>query len=289
VGATNRADLLDSALLRPGRFDRQVQVGLPDREGRRRILAIHTRNKPIQSEEVLDEIARATFGFSGAHLESLANEAAILAMRENSEVIDSIHFTEAIDKVLLGEKVDRKPTQKEIERVSYHEGGHALVSETVEPGSVASLTIIPRGGALGFMRKAPQSDQYLFTRPELEKQIMITLAGALSEELIFGDRSTGARNDFNQAWQTAREIVQSGLSSLGVVNIDEVPADILYEECRAIITEMEEATRNTLSSRLHQLKDIAVALLEKESLDQKSFQALLQSSPAVQTTMNEKT
>ena len=287
VGATNRADLLDSALLRPGRFDRQVQVGLPDREGRRRILAIHTRNKPIQSEEVLDEIARATFGFSGAHLESLANEAAILAMRENSEVIDSIHFTEAIDKVLLGEKVDRKPTQKEIERVSYHEGGHALVSETVEPGSVASLTIIPRGGALGFMRKAPQSDQYLFTRPELEKQIMITLAGALSEELIFGDRSTGARNDFNQAWQTAREIVQSGLSSLGVVNIDEVPADILYEECRAIITEMEEATRNTLSSRLHQLKDIAVALLEKESLDQKSFQALLQSSPAEQATMNE--
>ncbi|HAA09221.1 MAG TPA: ATPase, partial [Syntrophomonas sp.] len=110
-------------------FDRQVQVGLPDREGRRRILAIHTRNKPIQSEEVLDEIARATFGFSGAHLESLANEAAILAMRENSEVIDSIHFTEAIDKVLLGEKVDRKPTQKEMERVSYHEGGHALVSE----------------------------------------------------------------------------------------------------------------------------------------------------------------
>lgn len=275
VGATNRADLLDSALMRPGRFDRQVQVGLPDREGRRRILSIHTRNKPLRSEEVLDEIARATFGFSGAHLESLANEAAILAMRENSDMIDSIHFTEAIDKVLLGEKADRKPTRKEIERVSYHEGGHALVSETVDPGSVASLTIIPRGGALGFMRKSPQNDQYLFTRPELEKQIMITLAGALSEELIYGDRSTGARNDFNQAWQTAREIVQSGLSGLGVVNIDDVPANMLYDECRAIIKEMEEATRKILSSRLPQLRDIAAALLEKESLDRRSFQAIL--------------
>ena len=275
VGATNRADLLDPALMRPGRFDRQVQVGLPDKEGRRRILSIHTRNKPICSEEVLDDIAGATFGFSGAHLESLANEAAILAMRESSAIIDGIHFTEAIDKVLLGEKADRQPTRHEIERVAYHEGGHALISETVDPGSVASLTIIPRGGALGFMRKSPHDDQYLFTRPQLENQIMITLAGALSEELIYGDRSTGARNDFSQAWQTAREIVQSGLSSLGVVSIDDVPANMLYDECRTIIDKMETVTHQLLSERLPHLQIIATVLLEEESMDQSRFQALL--------------
>lgn len=275
VGATNRADLLDPALMRPGRFDRQVQVGLPDKEGRRRILSIHTRNKPVRSPEVLGEIAAATFGFSGAHLESLANEAAILAMRQNSPMIEAVHFTEAIDKVLLGEKIDRKPSRQEVERVSYHEAGHALVSETVNPGSVASLTIVPRGGALGFMRKTSPDDQYLYTRPELEKQIMITLAGAVSEELVYGDRSTGARNDFSQAWQTAREIVQSGLSSLGVVNIDDLPENTLYDECRSIIKEMEDQTRQLISELLPSLKKIAAVLLEEESLDQTSFQALL--------------
>jgi cell division protease FtsH len=176
---------------------------------------------------------------------------------------------------LLGEKADRQPTRQEIERVAYHEGGHALISETVDPGSVASLTIIPRGGALGFMRKSPPDDQYLFTRPQLEKQIMITLAGAISEELVYGDRSTGARNDFNQAWQTAREIVQSGLSSLGVVSIDDVPADMLYNECRTIIDKMETATQQLLSERLPYLERIATALLEEESMDQRRFQSLL--------------
>ena len=276
VGATNRADLLDPALLRPGRFDRQVQVGLPHKEGRRRILSIHTRNKPLSSEEVLDQIAAATFGFSGAHLESLANEAAILAMRANSPVIEAVHFTEAIDKVLLGEKESRRPNSYEIERVSYHEGGHALVSEMVNPGSVASLSIIPRGGALGFMRKSSHDDQYLYTRPELEKQIMVTLAGAIAEELIYGDRSTGARNDFEQAWRTAREIVQSGLSSLGVVNIEDVPDPVLYEECRKIINEMESQTRRLLSENLPLLEKIASVLMEEESIDQQRFQGLVQ-------------
>lgn len=275
VGATNRADLLDPALLRPGRFDRQVQVNLPDKEGRRRILSIHTRNKPLGSQEVLEQIAAATFGFSGAHLESLANEAAILAMRENSPTIEEVHFTEAIDKVLLGEKADRKPNRSEIERVSYHEGGHALVSETISPGSVASLTIIPRGGALGFMRKSSHDDQYLYTRLELENQIMVALAGAVSEELIYGDRSTGARNDFSQAWQIAREIVQSGLSSLGVVNIDDVPDQMLYSECREIISEMESKTRQLISERLPYLQKIAAVLLDEESIDQTRFRALL--------------
>lgn len=275
IGATNRADLLDPALMRPGRFDRQVQVGLPDREGRRRILTIHTRNKPLQEDTILDEAARATFGFSGAHLESLANEAAILAMRENSDVITAVHFTEAIDKVILGEKIDRKPSRAEIKRVSYHEGGHALVSEAIDPGSVSSLTIIPRGGALGFMRKSPQDDQYLYTKAELEKQIMVTLAGAISEELVYGNRSTGARNDFSQAWQTAREIIQAGLSGLGVVHIDDVPSAELYEECRDILRRMEEQTRQLLSAQLIKLERIATTLLEEETINQSRFQSLL--------------
>lgn len=277
IGATNRADLLDPALMRPGRFDRQVQVGLPDREGRRKILAIHTRNKPVNDEEVLDEIARATFGFSGAHLESLANEAAILAMRESSEKIGAQHFTEAIDKVIMGEKIDRKPSAQEIERVSFHEGGHALVSELIDPGSVSSLTIIPRGGALGFMRKSPQDDQYLFTKRQLENQIMVTLAGAIAEELIFGNKSTGARNDFNQAWQIAREIIQSGLSKLGVVQLDDLPEGMLYQECRDIIQELEGQTHGVLSEQIESLERIAAALLEEETINQTRFKTLMAS------------
>jgi cell division protease FtsH len=218
IGATNRADMIDPALLRPGRFDRQVQVSLPDKQGRIKILSIHTRNKPLEEGLTLDEIARATFGFSGAHLESLANEAAILAMRENADCIKAKHFNEAIDKVIMGEKLDKKISLAEIERVSVHESGHALVSELLIPGSVSSLTIIPRGGALGFMRKSPQDDQVLYTRDDLEIQIMVTLAGAIAEEMKYGNRSTGAKNDFTQAWNIAKEIVEAGLSSLGIVN-----------------------------------------------------------------------
>jgi cell division protease FtsH len=181
IGATNRADMLDSALLRPGRFDRHVQVTLPDRVGRRKILDIHARNKPLEDPSILDEIAASTFGFSGAHLESLTNEAAILALRENVPSISRRHFHEAIDKVILGEKLDKKPSPDEIERVSFHESGHALVSELIKPGSVSSLTIIPRGRALGFMRKSAQNDQYLYTREELEGDIMVALAGVLSK------------------------------------------------------------------------------------------------------------
>ena len=156
--------------MRPGRFVPPGAGQLPDKKGRRKILEIHTRNKPLADRGCLDEIAAATFGFSGAHLESLANEAAILAMREQSPVILSRHFNEAIDKVILGEKLERKPSLEEVERVSVHESGHALLSETLLPGSVSSVTIVPRGQALGFMRKSRPDDQYLY-REQLEKEI----------------------------------------------------------------------------------------------------------------------
>ncbi len=275
IGATNRADMLDNALLRPGRFDRQVQVGLPDKAGRLKILNIHTQNKPLAEDVDLKEISRATFGFSGAHLESLSNEAAILAMREGQGEINSRHFIEAIDKVVMGEKLDRKPMKSELERVSIHETGHAIISEVVEPGSVSSLTIVPRGKALGFMRKSPTDDQYLYTKEELEGQIMITLAGAIAEEIKYGNRSTGAKNDFNQAWNIAKEIVGTGLSSLGVVNSEDIPAELLYKECKAILTELEEKTNSILLSYQESLVKIADFLLDEETIDRDMLMALL--------------
>jgi cell division protease FtsH len=280
IGATNRSDMLDPALLRPGRFDRQVQVALPDKTGRKKILEIHTVNKPLAENTDLDDIARATFGFSGAHLESLTNEAAILAMRENSPIVERRHFTEAIDKVIMGEKLNRRPSQHELERISVHESGHALVSELLESGSVSSLTIISRGKALGFMRKSPQDDQYLYTRGEIEKQIKVCLAGAISEDICLGMRSTGARNDFNEAWKLAREIVENGLSSLGVVGTD-IPAEILYRECKSIVEQIEKETRTLLERNRDTIWSIARSLLQEESMDRDRFMFYFRNSGQV--------
>lgn len=276
IAATNRADMLDPALLRPGRFDRQVQVGLPDRQGRRKILDIHTRNKKLADLVSLDEVARATFGFSGAHLESLANEAAILALREDAAAIESRHLNEAIDKVIMGEKLERRPSRVEMERISIHEAGHAIMSEVLQPGSVSSLTIVSRGKALGFMRKSPQDDQYLYTRDELEKQIMVALAGAVAEELCLGNRSNGARNDFSQAWELAREVIQSGLSELGVVHGEDIPTAVLYDECRKILVAAEEKTRDLLSGQRGVLKLLAESLLDEESLERNRFEEIFE-------------
>ncbi|NLX89396.1 MAG: AAA family ATPase [Syntrophomonadaceae bacterium] len=271
IGATNRADMLDPALLRPGRFDRQVQVNLPDKMGRRKILEIHTRNKPLADRGCLDEIAAATFGFSGAHLESLANEAAILAMREQSPVILSRHFNEAIDKVILGEKLERKPSLEEVERVSVHESGHALLSETLLPGSVSSVTIVPRGQALGFMRKKPPDDQYLYTREQLEKEIMIALGGAVAEEIKYGNRSTGAKGDFKACWNTARQIVEAGLSSLGIVHADDLPQESLFEECKNIIVELEHKAVKLLLDKKEALFALAASLQQEETIERQRF------------------
>jgi vesicle-fusing ATPase len=275
IGATNRADMLDSALLRPGRFDRHVQVTLPDKVGRRRILDIHARNKPIEDPGILDDIAAATFGFSGAHLESLTNEAAILALRENEITISRGHFHEAIDKVILGEKLDKKPSAAEIERVSVHESGHALISELVKPGSVSSLTIIPRGRALGFMRKTAQDDQYLYTRDELEGDIMVALAGAAAEEIKYGNYSTGAASDFEQSWEMAMKIVETGLSSLGIVNLKDTPDEIIYKECKEIIRSLECRTREMLEKHRSSLFSIAENIVAEESLSRNRFLEIL--------------
>ncbi|XPO23235.1 AAA family ATPase [Phosphitispora sp. TUW77] len=275
IAATNRADMLDPALLRPGRFDRHVKVDLPCKDGRAEILKIHTRNKPLESDVELKEIARETFGFSGAHLESLANEAAIYAFREGMYKITRKHFKDAIDKVIMGEKLDKRPNTDELKRVSVHETGHALMSEILKPGSVSTLTISPRGNALGYMRQTPEDDTYLYTIDYLESQICIMLAGALTEELIFGNRSTGASNDFEKAVDLAKRIIVSGMSTLGVVSEDTVPKDKMHDVITEIIREQEARVKNSLLSYRRKIIEITDILLEQEQLSGNDFRILV--------------
>lgn len=266
IGATNRADMLDAALLRPGRFDRIVQVDLPDLAARMEILRLHLGNKPLGEDMSLEELARDTFGFSGAHLESLTNEAAILAMREGSEKVRQRHFSEAVDKVILGEKLARKPEREELWRVAIHEVGHALMSETSRPGSVSAITITSRGRTLGYMRQTPEKDSYLYTLEHLEAQIAILLGGAVAEELLLGNRSTGAAGDFSQAVETAKKIIASGMSSLGVVSLDDLPGSMLHRVVQQIIASQEEHVRLVLAGREAVVKEVAVCLLEEEKV-----------------------
>jgi len=276
IGATNRADLLDEALLRPGRFDRQVKVDLPEKEGRLRILEIHTKNKPLAADVDLEKIAEDTFGFSGAHLEALVNEAAILAFRLGNEEIGAEQLAEAIDKVILGEKLERKPERQEVQRVAVHEAGHALVSETVRPHSVAHLTVTPRGKALGFMRPSGNEERYLYTKEYLEDQIAVFLGGALAEELVYGTRSTGAANDFEQAAHLSKEIIKSGLSPLGIVDEEYTPKDKINEVFTRILKEQEERARGILTAKLDSLKQAAELLFKKEKISGEEFRTILQ-------------
>ena len=275
IGATNRVDLLDPALMRPGRFDRIVQVDLPDARGREQILALHTRNKPLDADVDLAELARQTFGFSGAHLESLTNEAAILALREQRKVISQRHFLEAIDKVILGEKVERRPTQKELERVAIHEAGHAIVSELVTPGSVATVTIAPRGQSLGYVRHNPADDSYLATRAHLEGQICIALAGAVAEELVLGQRSTGALGDYSQATDLSRRIIEAGLSRLGIIDGELISDQTLAEAEAELLRELEERVRAELAPLAETVKAVAARLLAAETLTGEEVRTLL--------------
>jgi len=264
VAATNRVDMLDSALLRPGRFDRVVKVDLPDKEGRLQILRIHTANKPLDNDVDLEAVAQETFGLSGAHLENITNEAAIYALRDKGEKITQKHFIEAIEKVMLGEKLDKKPALKELERVTVHETGHAIMSEVLRPGSVAHVTITPRGGALGYMRQKPENDMYLYTKSYLLNQIKIAVAGSVAEEIFFGERSTGAVNDFNEAIKLAKQIVLSGLSDLGIVDMNKEDDSVSQEVKKIVHCQVNEARTILLSKR-----PLLEALIEQLKLNEK--------------------
>ncbi|MFW6390127.1 MAG: AAA family ATPase [Halanaerobiales bacterium] len=264
MAATNRKEVLDPALLRPGRFDRMVKVDLPAKEGRLSILKIHTTNKPLADDIDLDQIARETFRFSGAHLENLANEAAIIALRENSEKIYKNHFMEAIDKVIMGEKLDRRPKKSELKRIAVHETGHAVISEYMNPGSVSTITITSRGKALGYVRHNPEDDLYLQTKDYLEKQISIAIAGAVSEEIILDSKSTGARNDFEKAIKLVKTMVNTGMTGLGVVEENTVPKEIMHNEMTKILKEIEIKVRKIISENKNTIIDIADDLVDSE-------------------------
>lgn len=266
MAATNRPEALDAALLRPGRFDRQVKVDLPDKEGRVAILKIHTKNKPLAKAVNLEEIAHETFGFSGAHLESVTNEAAIFALREEADEITEHHLHEAVEKVMLGEKLDRKPSVDELRRIAIHESGHAMLAEKVRPNSVAQISIRSRGKALGYVRHYPKDDLYLYTQAMLEDQIMVALAGALAEEELLGMRSTGAMGDYEQALNLVEKLLLAGMSSLGVTDVSLLSAEQRQPVTRSILADLEERTRKTIKEKKEVLLKLAEILADEETL-----------------------
>ncbi|MFD1955689.1 AAA family ATPase [Paenibacillus thailandensis] len=280
IAATNRKDSLDAALLRPGRFDRHITVDLPDKKGRKHILSIHAANKPLHPDVDLDRIASESFGFSGAQLESVMNEAAIYAMREDSETIGDHHLAMAIDKVMMGEKTDREATNEERERVALHELGHAIMAELVRPGSVSSVALSPRGQALGYVRHNPQQDHYLYTREFLDQQIMIALGGAAAEEIFYGGRSTGSKGDFDQAMNIVRTMVESGLTELGIIDAQMMTPDGWAKVTRSILDELMERTKSMLEAKREVFVSALDVVIREETLTGDEFRRLLGRTPS---------
>lgn len=275
IAATNRAEVLDSALLRPGRFDRQVKVDLPDKEGRLAILKIHSKNKPMSCDVDLEKIAQETFSFSGAHLESLTNEAAVFALRDDVKEISMSHFREAVEKVLLGEKLDRKPSEEELKRVAVHESGHAILAEHVRPQSVSQISIRSRGNALGYVRHYPKDDLYLYTQAMIEEQIMVALAGAVAEEAFLGARSTGAAGDYEQALRMVEQMLASGMSTLGVVDVSKLGAEQRQNVTRDILNQLEERTREVIIRSQAALAELTQLLQSEEVLNGEKLRVLI--------------
>ena len=223
IAATNRPDVLDPALLRPGRFDRQVTINLPDIKGREEILEVHAKNKVFAKNVKLKNIAKRTVGFSGADLENLLNEAALLAVRRDKEEITMSEIDEAHDRVLMGPaKKSHQYTDKEKKIVAYHEAGHAVVGIKLEGAKeVQKITIVPRGHAGGYNLMLPREETYLSTKKELLESISGLLGGRVSEEIVFGEMTTGAHNDFQQATKIARAMVtEYGMSKLGPLQLE---------------------------------------------------------------------
>lgn len=275
IAATNRKDILDEALLRPGRFDRHIEVSLPDRAGRTQILQLHAANKQLAADVSFDRIAKDTYQFSGAQLESVMNEAAIYAMRDDVIFITNQHIQSAIDKVLLGEKNNREASQEEKVRVARHELGHAILAEITSPGSVAQVVLTPRGGALGFVRHTPAQDQYMYTKRELEQKIWVTLGGAVAEEIYYGERSTGSRGDFDQAISLVKTMVQSGLTSLGIIDGEMMTKENWSRITNEILDECLAKTRQILLKNATIFEEMLPQLLEDEYVSGDQFRAML--------------
>ncbi len=270
MAATNRIDMLDEALIRPGRFDRVVNIPLPAKEGRLEILKIHCKNKPLSEDIDLEDVAKQTYGFSGAHLENVTNEAAIIALRNERIDIIQRDFQDAIEKVIMGEKIDRCPSKEELFRVAIHEVGHGFISEFYRPNSVASITVAPRGQALGYMRQI-NSENLLETKKSIENMIAVTVAGAMAEKIFFQEFSTGATNDFSQAISLAKKLIDSGLSSLGTTNCDILPKETLYKEINGVIEEVKKTTEAVLRQYSDLIKETSDYLLDNETISGEDF------------------
>ncbi len=297
LAATNRADVLDPALLRPGRFDRQIQVANPDKRARAQILQVHARNKKFAADVNFDNIAARTPGFSGAELQNVLNEAALLAVRLGRDVITMDDIDEGIDRVIGGPaKKSRKYTEKERKLVAYHEAGHAIIGLTLEDANkVQKVTIIPRGNAGGYNLMTPKEETYFQTKSQLEASITGFMGGRVAEEIFFGDVSSGAQNDIEQATRLARLMVtELGMSELGPIKYgsgqdsvflgrdytstnNDHSGQVAFEidqQVRKIIDECYKECTRIINENKDKLELIAAALLEYETLANEQIEAL---------------
>ncbi len=297
IAATNRPDILDTALLRPGRFDRRIIVNMPDVKGREDILKVHIKNIPLDKRIDLSVLARSTPGFSGADLANLVNEAALLAARLDQEKVTMEDMENAKDKVLMG--VERKSmiiSEDEKNSTSYHEAGHALIAFLLpEADPIHKVTIIPRGLALGTTQQLPLDDRYTYSKDYLEAQLSVLMGGRASEKMLLGKTTTGAANDFEKATDIARKMVcQWGMSDLGPVtfgerddliflgkelamhkNFSEKTAELIDAEVKKIINRNFDRTKELLEKHRDKLIDVAKALLEKEVLTSEELEEII--------------
>ena len=298
IAATNRPDVLDPALLRPGRFDRQVTVALPDKNAREEILKVHSKNKILDKGITLEYLAKRTPGFSGADLENLLNEAALLAVRRNKKAITMAEIDEATDRVLMGPaKVTKKYTDKEKKLVAYHEAGHAVLGLKLDGANdVQKITIIPRGHAGGYTMMTPKEESFNYTKNQLLESISGLLAGRVAEEVVFNEITTGAHDDFKKATKIARSMVtEYGMSDLGPMmldepsentflgrdytknrNISDTVAHEIDEEMRKIINERYEITKKIIVENRNLLDLIANTLLEEETITKEQIDYLVE-------------
>lgn len=298
IAATNRPDILDPALLRPGRFDRRVTVDRPDVSGRQKILGVHAANKPLASDVDLERIAKITPGFTGADLANLMNESALLAARRRKEKVGRDEVEEAMERVMAGpERKSRVMSQKEREVIAFHESGHALVGHVLENSDpIHKISIIARGQALGYTMQVPEQDHFLSSRDEMLDQIAVLLGGRTAEELFCGDITTGASNDLERATKIAREMVtRYGMSEeLGTQVFGEAQHEVFLgrdyaqkndysaetakridDEIERIMREAHDRAREVLSARGDQMRTMAEVLLERETVEGPAVDALL--------------
>lgn len=309
MAATNRPEILDPALLRPGRFDRHVALDRPDLKGREQILKVHIKDVVLAPTVELTNLAARTPGFAGADLANLVNEAALLAARKGKDAVDMADFDEALDRIIGGlEKKNRVMNPQEKETIAYHEAGHAIVAESrPHADRVSKVSIIPRGvAALGYTQQTPTEDRYLLKQSELLDRLDVLLGGRMAEQIVYGDVSTGAQNDLQRATDMARQMItQFGMSEqLGLATYEDLPnplynspgllprerkeysestAQIIDAEVRKILGDASQRVKQTLLANRHKLDALAKLLLEQEVVDRAALELLLSDKVATLT------